>query len=297
MAPDVVQGWMYHGNLAASLTTPKRTAVIWGIRQTLYDLRKERLNTRLVIRASTFLLGRCNRIVYNSLVSARQHEAAGYPCQKRVIIPNGFDLAAFRPQDGERAQIRATLGLSPDDFVFGNFARFHPMKAHGNLIAAFAHVANIHPEAHLILVGTGVDPSNEFLRSRVNQFGLESKVFLLGERRDIAKLMVGLDVYVSASEWGEGFPNVIGEAMACAVPCVTTDVGESSSIVGDSGWVVSGTGVSALADSLVQAISTTYEDRFALGLHARARIQERYSVETVTNGYEELYSQLASRLS
>ncbi len=292
--PDLLQGWMYHGNLAASLAAwkgPVGAPVVWNIRHSLYDLRKEKRLTALVIRAGAWLSDKPVRILYNAHVSAAQHESLGYKPEKTKVIPNGFDCERFVPSREAREKLRAELGVPSDALLIGLVARYHPMKDHATFLRAAACLVTRRKHVQFVLVGRGVDAHNGELRSMLTELGLASYVHLLGERRDISVLTAGLDIATTSSSWGEGFPNVIGEAMACAVPCAVTDVGDSSWIVGDTGKTVPPSDPEALAEAWRELIDISPEARRQLGLGARRRIEQHFSLPAIVARDQDLYAE------
>lgn len=291
-APGVVHGWMYHANIAATLaTTGLGIPVLWGIRHSLHDLEREKRQTRLVIRSGALLSRRPGQILYNSVVSARQHEAAGYDATRTRVIPNGFDTDAFLPDVPARLRIREELALPPDALLIGLVARVHPVKDHANFLRAAGLFAAAYPQAHFVLAGDGADTSNTALSNLISELNLQACVHLCGRRTDIAAIDAALDIS-SCSSWGEAFPNAIGEAMACGVPCVATDVGDVPQIIGDTGVVVPARDPSALAMGWGRLTALDAPARRALGLRARQRIIERYSLAAVSMQYANLYSSL-----
>lgn len=291
LRPDLIQGWMYHGNLAASLMTGNRP-VVWGIRQSLYSLDKERVFTRWVIRLGAVVSRYAHAIVYNSRTSACQHEAFGFDASRSDTIPNGFDTEVFHPDEHARVGIRQELGLSDNVFLIGLIGRYHPMKDHRNFLNAASLLSKEFPNVHFLLAGREVDAGNSVLDAMIVEFGLSDRVFLLGERKDVPQLNAALDVASSASAWGEGFANVIGEAMSCCVPCVVTDVGDSASIVGDTGKVVPPRDPLSLATAWKSLIVLGHDERQALGALARQRVIEKFSLRSVVKQYENLYERL-----
>jgi len=290
--PDLVQGWMYHGNLAAWLAarmcTP-RPRLFWNLRQTVYDIRRETKLTRWLIRLGARLSPAADKIIYNSEVSARQHESAGYAAGKRVVIPNGFDVGALESQADARESVREEFGLAPDALLIGQVARYHPMKGHLRMLQAAASVVQSSLHAGFLLVGHGVTPDNMDLAEPIHAMGLDDHVILAGERVDVARLMAAMDVMVSASEWGEGFPNVLGEAMAAGVPCVATDVGDSSSVIGDCGILVAAGNPAGLARAIEDLLALTSEQRNTIGLRARERVRQLYSMDRIAALYMGAY--------
>ncbi len=295
LRPDLIQGWMYHGNLAASLVA-RSGSVVWGIRQSLYVLNKERVLTRWVIRLSALLSRRYPRaIVYNSRTSARQHETFGFDTFRMCIIPNGFDTLIFRPDENARINIRQELGLNDHVILIGLIGRYHPMKDHRNFLNAAALLCKEFPDVYFLLVGCEVTRDNPALSAMIAEFGLSSRVFLLGERKDIPQLNAALDIASSSSAWGEGFANVIGEAMSCGVPCVVTDVGDSPWVTGSTGKVVPQRDPIALAAAWKSLIMLGQAERQSLGIQARRRVIEKFSLESVVKQYEDLYESLIAR--
>ncbi|MDD3609756.1 MAG: glycosyltransferase [Halothiobacillaceae bacterium] len=288
--PDRVQGWMYHGNLAAwAATRGTGLPLLWNVRQTLYDLSLERPLSRLVIRANARLSGAARVIVYNSQLSRLQHEGFGFASAGGLFIPNGFDTVAMRADAAARTAWRERLGLPDDALLMGLVARYHPMKNQEGFLRAAARVVAQRPGVHVLLAGRGVDGDNASLREVIATTGLGGQVHLLGEVADIASLHAALDVEVSASHTVEAFSNAIGEAMACAVPCVVTDVGDSAAVVGTTGRVVPPSDEAALAAALQELLALPVPARRALGQQARERIRQHYDLEAVARTYAALY--------
>lgn len=295
--PHLLQGWMYHGNAAAWLaarTLSPRPPVAWSVRQSLPDLAQERRGTALVVRACAQLSGQAAAIVYNASQAARDHEALGFDAARTRTIPNGFDTVACQPSVVAHAALRQELGLPEGSLLAGLVARHHPVKNHAGFLAAAAAVAQALPAAHFVLVGQGVSADNLALAALLSRHGLAGRCHLLGERRDIHQVTAAFDVAVCAS-FTEGFPNVVGEAMACAVPCIVTDVGDCASIVGDTGLVVPPRDTPALAAAMHQLLAAPAAERAALGLAARQRIERVFSIDAVVHQYETLFASLASK--
>ena len=293
--PALIQGWMYHGNVAATLgrsLARSRAALAWNIRQTLYDLRREKRFTASVIRAGALLSRLPDAIVYNSATSAMQHEKLGYDARRRRLIPNGFDCAAFAPDAQTRARVRSQLGLRESDVVVGLVARFHPMKDHMTFVAAASQVAAIYPQARFLLVGRGLHAPEAGILAALESAGLAERTTVEEERNDMTDVYNALDIACSSSAWGEGFSNAIGEAMACGVPCVVTDVGDSAAIVAQTGTVVASRDPAGLAAAIGELIAAGPEKRQARGSAARLRIEEHYALPAVVAQYESLYDSL-----
>lgn len=292
LKPQVIQGWMYHGNLAAALMarlSPGDPDLFWNIRHSVDDIGREKMGTRLVIRLGGVISGAPKRIVFNSGLSLEQHGGLGYPRNSSLMIPNGFDLDRFGPSPEAGAELREELGLPGDTLLVGVAARRHPMKGHEAFLEAAVRLRTGGRNIHFVLVGRGVTPDDPVLRDLSGRFENESPVHLLGLREDMPSFLAGLDLLCVPSLYGEGFPNVLGEAMACGVPCVATDVGESREIVADLGRIVQPGDPAALAAAMGEILAMDSEARSDLGARCRARIQENYSLENIAERYAALY--------
>lgn len=289
--PHLVQTWLYHsdlvGGVAAKMTGVRH--ILWNIRHSNLDRDKNKRHTLLAVRLNVWLSRWLpDRIICNSTNSAAIHQSIGFDSNRFIIIPNGFDTESFHPDSESRISVRKELGVSLDAPLVGLVARFDSQKNHQGFVNAAAWVHEQNPSAYFVLVGSGADWANEALINWITDKSLQGHFRLLGRRDDIPRLTAALDVAVCAS-WGEGFPNVVGEAMACGVPCVVTNVGDCAEIVGDTGWAVPPGDMIALADRISTALTMSAEARQAQGLAARARIVERYALADIVRRYEALY--------
>lgn len=301
MRPDVVQTWMYHadlvGGLAAKLASI-RLPVLWNIRQSTFDPNHTRRRTVGVARLCATLSGHLpHGIICCSEAARRVHVALGYDEAKIQVIPNGFDPVAFRPDADARIALRAELGLPADVPLVGIVARVEPQKDHRTFVAAAARLHARLPNVHFVICGNGADPSNAELMAWIDGAGLSSMCHLLGQRNDVPRITAALDLATLSSAYGEGFPNVLGEAMACEIPCVATDVGDSAHVVDDTGRIVPPRDPDALASAWGDLLTAGDAERKALGQRARRRILDNFSISRVTRAYEAVYrSVVASTL-
>lgn len=292
--PDLIHGWMYHGNLAAQFGSlfAGKPPVCWGIRNSFHTFRVEKPLTRLAIRVSALLSRLAAAIVYVSHASRPAHERIGFYQKRSCVISNGFDTRYFVPSEEARKSLRAELGIGPETRLIGMLARYHPQKDHKNFCQAAAIALRDHPDLHFVLAGEGIDRKNVSLAEFLQSPQLRQRVHLLGERNDVARVTAALDVATLSSSFGEGFSVAVGEAMSCAVPCVVTDVGDCAFTVGDTGVVVSPRDAGALAEGWGQLLSIGPEGRRSLGQAARRRIEENFSLEAMVRNYENLYTSL-----
>lgn len=296
LKPDILQGWMYHGNLAATvarLMGDCRPVLVWNIRQSLYDLGFEKPLTRQVIRLNRLLSSRVDALLYNSQLSRDQHEAFGFATAKTRLIGNGFDLQKFSYGPRKNRGLRARLAIPESAVCVGHVGRYHFMKDHPVFLTAAQKIAKRYPEVCFLLSGNDVDRDNRELLSQVQE-ALRSRFFFLGEQKDVVAIMQSLDIFVSSS-LAEGFPNVLGEAMAVGVPCVATDVGDSALVVGDTGVVVPSRDPDSLADAMEQLIVIGQNKRMELGRRARKHIEKNFSIDAIAGQYADLYTKLVNR--
>ena len=295
-SPRLIQCWMYHadliGGLAAKLAGNAR--VVWGIHNSVLDPRRSKRTTIWTAKSCAWLSHWLpERIVCCSRAALRIHQAMGYEAAKMVVIPNGFDLSAFRPDPDARASVRSELGISPEVVVIGLSARFDPQKDHQNFVRAAELAKNDGTDAFFLLCGAGASWDNAELAGWIKSSGLEERFRLLGRREDMSRITAALDIATSSSCYGEAFPLVVGEAMSCGVPCVVTDIGDSGFIVGDAGLVVPPKNPRALADAWRELIRMGRVERSEWGRKARQRIKEHFELGAVAAHYERLYREVA----
>jgi glycosyltransferase involved in cell wall biosynthesis len=291
--PGLLHTWMYHadliGGLAGFLT---HTPVIWAIHNSSPDSVAVKNNTLRVVRLNAHLSGWLPlQIVSCSDAARKAHINIGYNPDKFIVIPNGFDLDLFHPDPAARISLRRELELSPDTLLIGLVARFDPIKDHQTFIQAARQFSLLYPQTHFLLCGEGISWQNVILAGWIESAGIRANCHLLGRRDDIPRVMAGLDIN-TLSSIGEAFPNVLSEAMACGVPCVTTDVGDAAEIVGDTGIVVPPGEPQALARGWEHIVNLTTEERIRLGEKARERIHSRYQIQQIVEQYESLYMKI-----
>lgn len=295
--PAVIQGWLAHGNFAATMARALarlKAPLLWNIRQSLSDLALEKRATQHLIRFNARLSRKPVHILYNSTLSASQHEAIGYAPARRRIIANGFDLQRFMASPERRLATRASLGVADDQILVGLIGRYHPTKNHAAFFAAAARIAETEPAVRFLAAGPGVTADNPELASIIADPRLAGRCLLLGQRDDAPALNNAMDIACNVSI-GESFSNTLGEAMASGLPCVVTDTGDSAAILGDSGIVCADPGADAVAAAIDAMVRAGPERRLRLGELARARMEAGYSLQTMVARYEDLYDEVLDR--
>lgn len=297
-APDLLQGWMYHGNVAASVASrflSRRIPLLWNIRTSIEPRDGLRIAAPGIIPASRMLRRSPDLVIFNSRAGRRTHLAAGIRGRRSKVLPNGFDLDRFRPNEGARAEMRAKLGLA-GEVLFGCVARLDPLKGHRVLLKAFAEAAPSMPNARLLLVGTGVEHGNSAFHEFVPRELDSRRVIPIGPVEDVSPWLAAMDIAVMPS-LVEGFPNALGEAMACGLPCIASDAGDARVMLAGLGDIVPVGDVSALAKSLARAYRLDPAQRREMGIAARARIEGHYSNARMAKSYADLYQRLVVEAS
>lgn len=294
--PSVVQSWMYHADLLATLAAPWAASppVCWGVRCSDMDLSLYSAGTRLTVKACAVLSAKAGAIAANSAAGAEYHVSLGYPRAKFSVIPNGFDTVRFAPDAAVRRAARDELGLGGGDMLVGLCARLDAMKDQPGFLEAAARLARGLPRVHFVLLGLGVEEGAPELAAALEE-PLAGRCHLLGRRSHPERWYNAMDLHVSASAFGEGLSNAVGEAMACGTPNVVTDVGDSAALVGNTGLVAGPGDPDALAAAMEEVLSLPADRRFYLGRLARARIEAGYSLEAMAQGFEALWQRVGGQ--
>lgn len=290
--PGLIQSWLYHADLLCLVASKFAGSppIVWNLRCSNMDLQYYPRKTRWVLR----VLARCSRlpvaVIVNSLAGQALHQHLGYRVRRWEVIPNGFDLDQFRPDPEAKGRLCGELRVPADSLLVGMIARVDPMKDHGTFLDAASLLADKYHRVHFVLVGKDALR----LRPLVVDRHIERCVHLFDSRRDISRILPGLDIVSLSSAFGEGFPNAVGEAMATGIPCVVTNVGDSARLVGETGRVVPTKNPEALARAWGELIEMGSDGRHRLGLAARQRIEEHFDLRRIVKQYEQCYEALAA---
>mgnify|MGYP001765043999 CR=1 FL=1 len=289
--PQLIHGWMYHGNLAATvgqLAATRPCALMWNIRHSVADLAQEPPHSQRVIRLGARLSHRPVTIICNSHAAVEQHGALGYLPERMQVIGNGFDCDRFAPDRAAAQRLRALFQIRSGGVIVAMVARAHPMKSVDMLVKAVIRARELGNDIHLLLVGDRMDEPGPELRGLLANIPPERRT-LSGARLDVANWLPGVDIVALSSSWGEGFPNIVGEAMACGVPCIATDVGDAARVIGQTGLVVPPGDERAMAQALDRLVRLGPSGRELMGIAARKRIRDNFSIQRIATDYADLY--------
>lgn len=293
---DIVQTWMYHANLLGGLAArfAGNYNVIWGIRGSAIPQQGVSA-TSIIVSLGAWLSRILPSVIICCAESARiVHVKKGYKQSKMIVVPNGFDLTQFIRTPLYRQQARTEFGFDDKDIVVGIVGRFDLLKDYRNFVLAGTELAKENEHVKYLMVGRGIERTNEVLMKWIEEGQLVHKFILLGERNDIPRCLASMDIFCLSSS-NEGFPNVVCEAMAMGVPCVVTDAGDAAEIVSDTGIVVAPCDPTALARALRDMISKGANERLHLGELARQRINKHYSIDAISSQFDNIYKKVTKR--
>jgi glycosyltransferase involved in cell wall biosynthesis len=253
--------------------------IVWGVRASNMDVSRYDWLAGLSLRLSIFLSRFPNAIIANSVAGKEFHRSIGYSTNRMMVVPNGIDTDRFKPEHPSGFRLRDEWGIDEETITIGLVGRLDPMKDHTIFLRAVKIFNQEERSVRFVCVGDGKEPYKSEIHFLCSTLGLNSSIIWAGERCDILAVYSALDIVTSTSSYGEGFPNVIGEAMACGVPCVVTDVGDSAIIVGETGIVVPPKDPQALADGWRSMLKRLNDKSYSIKVMARARIVSRYNSE------------------
>lgn len=288
--PDIIQTWMSHadliGGLVAKLSGFKN--IIWNIRHSKIEYKKSNLKTNAVI-LSSMLLSKAlpKRIICCSSKTYRDYSENGYDKSKMVIISNGYDFDQFNKNTSFRNKIRKELGILESENLLGMVGRYDLCKNHSGLLDALYLVKKEFNDFKILLIGRDLNDSNVSIKEKISKLELSNNVILLDQRKDIAAIMNALDLHILSSSSGEGFPNVIAEAMACGTLCVATNVGDSDIIINNYGWLVEPKSSKLLSEAIVIALKEKQDDSKwnDMQISAQDHIINNFSLEKMIREY------------
>jgi glycosyltransferase involved in cell wall biosynthesis len=288
--PDVVQTWMYHsdlvGGLIAKIALVKR--VIWNVRHSNLNPEDTKSSTIIVARlCALFSYIVPNKIVCCADEAREEHISIGYKSKNMVVISNGYDLSLYKPYK-TASVIRNEYNISNSQPLMGMVGRFTPEKDHENLFRAMSQLIN---KPYLVLAGTGMTDENEILSKLISVYSLTERVILLGQVEDVPSFMNQLDFHVLSSS-SEGFPNVLAEAMACEIPCISTEAGSAPLIINNTGWLAPVKQSDALAACLSLAINELQVNKDKWNMRkndSRTRVMKHFSLNEMVEKYNEVW--------
>jgi glycosyltransferase involved in cell wall biosynthesis len=284
LAPDILYTFLGTPNILSSFLGPFMGGArrVWGVRASDMDLSRYDWGTKVAAKLEVLCARTAHAIIVNSEAGMRHAARRGMPQQRMIIVRNGIDTGMFRPDRASGDRLRALWHCDDDIVLVGVVGRLDPMKDHETFITAAALVRD--RDIRFVCVGQGDESHAAMLRQRAEEAGLAARLVWAGRQDDMPSVYNALDI-CCLSSMTEGFPNVLGEAMACGVPCVTTDVGDAAMIVGDTGIVVPPSNPEELADGLIRMASRVRSEDVP---DVRSSILSHFSVERMVQATEDV---------
>lgn len=279
---DIVHSWMYHANLLSLFFAKvrfRRVRCIWSVRHSLSALSSEKRLTKFAIQLSSKLSSLADCIIFNSVVSMREHLSIGFNEQNSMMIPNGFDTYKLDATNTARANIRSQLNIPFGGLVIGHVGRYHFLKNHNLLLDTFLELSHSEDNIHLVFVGDGVNKLRQS-KALLSNTKTNNRIHLIEEYQEVQDVMSSFDIFCLCST-SESFPNVLAEAMACSLPCVSTNCGDSKYIIDDSHWIVPVGDKNQLLERLRELIKLTTVERADIGQRNRQKIKKNYQQNKV----------------
>ena len=283
LQPKTVQCWMYHANALTSLSViglAQKPNVVWGIHHSLASPKDESISTKIALGLSKFLSKQPDAIIYCAHSSKQQHSDFGFANANQYVIANGVFLDKFQPN----MQLHQPT-------VIGFAGRYHTAKGYPYLFETMGLLKN--QNIIFKIAGGGASLDNPEVKALFEQYQLDSnKVQLLDQISDMPAFYQSIDAFLMTSIT-EGFPNVLVEAMASGLPCISTDVGDAKYIVQDLGSIVPPRNAQALADAILVYAEKSEAEKQALKQATRERVEQNFSIATVSRQYMQVWSQQA----
>ena len=280
LQPDILYSFLPDANIAGliagRLSGVKR--VVWGVRASNMDVSRYDWLARMSLRLSAFLSKFPDAIIVNSHAGKEFHRGIGYSTNRMMVIPNGICTDRFKPDYSAGLKVRDEWGIDKETITIGLIGRLDPMKDHATFLRAVKIFNQEGCRVRFVCIGDGKGPCKSEIHSLCRTLGLNGSLIWAGEMEDMPSVYNAIDI-VTSSSLSEGFPNVIGEAMACGVHCVVTDVGDSAIIVGETGVIVNPEDPQALADGWTSMLKRLNDKSYLIKKMARARIVSHYNSE------------------
>ncbi len=294
-SPDVIHTWMYHADLLGGLAARSLGVnnLIWGIRTTDVTLGRSKLTVKLRKLCALLSYSVPKVIICAADAGRIVHEQTGYDPSKMKVISNGFDLDSLIVKPEQRDILRAECGFTDSEMVIGSVGRFNLIKNQKMFVEAAALIVLEHADVRFLMVGRDNNWHNDELVGWIKNNNLENKFVLLGERSDVHICLAAMDVFCLHSKT-EGFPNVLGEAMAMGLPCVATDVGDAKLLLGSTGLVVSLSALS-VCKAVSHLLNLDKQDLIDMGTCARQRLEDNYSLSKIILQYNDVYKSLITK--
>ena len=291
--PDLIQTWLHHADLIGLILGPLSGCkkIIWNIRCSELTVQTNGMFNMALIKLLAMLAKFPKLVIANSYAGINAHRQYGYNPPHWEMVPNGFDTETFYKDFSSRSSLRKELGLPDECLIIGWVGRNDPIKGINDFFKVAKSVAQKRSDVFFIMAGNGLDTSNKLLAKKASELNIDHRLIFLGPRPNISNLLSGFDIFLSSS-LSEGFPNTLGEAMACEVPCIATDVGDCREILNENKNIFKVGDIEEIANRCIDLLNLSDIEKAALGKKSRKRIKDHFSIEKVCDRYQSIYTQL-----
>ncbi len=284
--PDVLQTWLYHADLVGLIVgkLARVPRIVWNIRCSNMELSQYSRLTAFVVKTLKVLSRFPDAVVTNSQSGQEVHTKLGYKPRRWVRIPNGIDTDLFQSNPVLGQELRRTFDLPPDAIVVGMLGRVDPMKDHATFLMAMENLSHSNENLYCVLAGKGTEDATwPVVPPRLRRLGIWENA---------SEFLNSLDIMVLSSAFGEGFPNVVGEAMSCEIPTIVTDVGDTAVLVQTPEQIVPPRDVDGLILALKRLLALSGPERKVIGHKSRERVLSSYSLPIMRQRYALFYESL-----
>ncbi|MGP9833518.1 glycosyltransferase [Marinobacter sp. NSM] len=280
--PDVVHSHLDHANFLARLV--RLSIGIPRLITTAHNTKVSSAFRALLYRLTNHISDCFTNVSEEAVASYVSHKVAD--SRQLIAVHNGINCEDSKYIDSARVNVLNEFGFSEETRLICAVGSFCDQKDYPNLLTAIACLITSMDRVKVVIAGDG--PLRNDMEKMANQLGLDDTVFFLGIRRDVNMLLSASDIFVLSSAW-EGFPMVVGEAMACQTFVVATDCGGVQEFVGDTGRLVPAKNPTELASALKESLLLPMDTRRRIGVEARRRVQDNFSIESAASRWLELY--------
>ena len=293
LKPNTIQTWLAHGDFIGGLAAKLGgfNQIVWNIRYSKLDKSTTKLTTLCLIRILSKLSFIIPKLIAGVSKSVLKNcKDLGYCKKKLRLIYNGYELVNIKSSK-LKINFRKRYKVQKNIPILGAVARYDETKDHTNLLKALSILKKKNINFLFLLVGRNINTKNNTLINQIKEFRLSNSVKLLGSKNNILQIMSIIDMHILSSKT-EGFPNVVAEAMSCGTPCVVTDVGDSASIVGKTGWVVPPNNPIKLANAIAKGIAEIDKKDWQIRCNqSKLRIKNNFGIDKMIKLYNLVWSE------
>lgn len=283
--PNIIQTWMYHsdiiGGFLAIIAGNKN--IVWNIRSSFLNFDKLKIKSKIIYYIHLILSNFIPKFIITNSVSAISFHKFLFNKNKFVLINNGF----------KNPKYDNLISLSNKIFIIGHFARFDPQKNH-LMILEMAEILKLQNVKYkLFLFGRNVNFSNSFFKEKIYEKNLQENIELFDEVVDVNTYYKKCDCVVSTSIYGEGFPNVLAEAMNNGVVCLSTNIGESLKIVKEKNRIFDN--LSDLVSKIIELKKVKDENPsewLVLKNQCKTHIRKNFSIKKMIKNYHFVWNKI-----